>query len=462
MTDFQAFKSTFKGDLITPEDVGYDLAIARWAKNAARKAAVVTFVKDAADVSAAIAYAKQARLRIAIKGGGHNPAGASSSEGGLVIDLSRYLAGARIDPEKKLAYVGGGAIWETVDKAAIEHGLATVGGTVNHTGVGGLVLGGGYGWLSGEYGLAIDNLVQATVVTADGAIRTANASENADLFFGLRGGGSNFGVVTEFVLQLHPQRRTVFAGPAVFTPDVLDKLFKVTEAWWNNGPSGKEGLIHIFTRGPGHQPAIVAFLFYNGSEEEGRQAYKAFFDLKPVADMTKEIPYESLNALQNQIVTPGQNAYMKGAFAPSPLPLSILPTVFERVAAHTASQEYHIGLLLEYFPLAAANAVPDDATAYPRALVPNILAAVYARDDGEAALAYARDAARELIGLFGTEASVGYGNYSPDSDASATEGAVPVDKAKLLFGVNYPKLQQIKKKYDPELVFNKWFNITPA
>lgn len=134
MTDFQALKSTFKGDLLTPEDVGYDQAIARWAKNAARKAAVVAFVKDAADVSAAIAYAKQARLRIAIKGGGHNPAGASSSEGGLVIDLSRYLSGARIDPEKKLAYVGGGAIWETVDKAAIEHGLATVGGTVNHVG----------------------------------------------------------------------------------------------------------------------------------------------------------------------------------------------------------------------------------------------------------------------------------------------------------------------------------------
>ncbi len=201
--------------------------------------------------------------------------------------------------------------------------------------------------------------------------------------------------------------------------------------------------------------------------------------------MCKEIPYEALNALQNQIVTPGQNVYMKGAFAPSPLPLALLPTVFERVAALSAPEEYRIGLLLEYFPLAAANAVPDDATAYPRALVPNILCAVYARDDGEAALAYTRDAARELIGLFGTGASVGYGNYSawlslcsavrfvclgtdplccagPDSDAAPTEGAVPVDKAKLLFGVNYPKLQQIKKKYDPELIFNKWFNITPA
>ena len=130
--DFDAFKASFKGDLITPGEDGYEAAIARWAKNAARKAAVVVFVEDVEDVSRAITYAKQAKLPIAIKGGGHNAAGASSSEGGLVIDLSRYLNGVTVDAEKRLGYVGGGAIWETVDKAAIEHGLATVGGTVNH------------------------------------------------------------------------------------------------------------------------------------------------------------------------------------------------------------------------------------------------------------------------------------------------------------------------------------------
>ena len=132
MTDIQALQATFKGDIVQPGDPGYDQAIARWAKNAARKAAVVAFVKDAGDVASAIAYARRAGLPIAIKGGGHNPSAASSSEGGLVIDLSRYLAGVRVDADKKLAYVGGGAIWETVDKAAIGHGLATVGGTVNH------------------------------------------------------------------------------------------------------------------------------------------------------------------------------------------------------------------------------------------------------------------------------------------------------------------------------------------
>ncbi len=135
MSGFDAFKTSFTGDLVTPGDDGYEKAITRWAKNAARKAAIVAFVKDAKDVSRAVAYARQAKLPIAIKGGGHNPSGASSSEGGLVIDLSRYLGGVRVDAEKKLGYVGGGAIWETVDKAAIEHGLATVGGTVNHVGL---------------------------------------------------------------------------------------------------------------------------------------------------------------------------------------------------------------------------------------------------------------------------------------------------------------------------------------
>ncbi len=130
--NLELFKAAFKGDIVTPGDSDYDQAIARWARNAARKAAIVAFVKDPVDVALAVKYANAANLTIAIKGGGHNPSGASSSEGGLVIDLSRYLNGVTVDAEKKLGYVGGGAIWETVDKTAIEHGLATGGGTVNH------------------------------------------------------------------------------------------------------------------------------------------------------------------------------------------------------------------------------------------------------------------------------------------------------------------------------------------
>jgi FAD/FMN-containing dehydrogenase len=151
---------------------------------------------------------------------------------GVCIDLSRHFNTTRVDPNNKLAYVGGGAVWKTVDCAAIAHGLATVGGTVNHTGVGGLSLGGGYGWLSGEHGLVIDNLTQATVVIANGSVVTASPTSHPGLFWAIRGGGGNFGVVTEFVLKLHPQRKTVFAGLIIFPPSMLNQVMEAADAWW--------------------------------------------------------------------------------------------------------------------------------------------------------------------------------------------------------------------------------------
>ena len=193
MSDFTDLKSNFTGDLVTLTDPDYFVSIARWAANAQRRPKFVAFVRTPSDVALAIAFARANHLSIAIRGGGHNPAGASSTEGGLVIDLSRHLNQVRVNPEQKLAYVGGGALWETVDKEAIKHGLATVAGTVNHVGpisvvdetssdlgdrpvseglfclayfrynltvIISLTLGGGYGWLTGKYGLAIDNLVQ--------------------------------------------------------------------------------------------------------------------------------------------------------------------------------------------------------------------------------------------------------------------------------------------------------------
>ncbi|TBU32020.1 FAD-binding domain-containing protein [Dichomitus squalens] len=458
--DLATLKAAFKGDIVTPSDADYDQAIARWAKNAARKAAVVAFVKDAEDVSLAIKYAKESQLTIAVKCGGHNASGASSAEGGLVIDLSRYLNGVTVDVEKRLGYVGGGAIWETVDQTAIAHGLATVGGTVNH--VDWLILGGGYGWLSGAYGLAIDNL--ATVVTADGSILTASEKENADLFWGIRGAGSNFGVITEFVLQLHPQRRTIFCGLVIFSPDKLEALLDVTQAWWDKGPSEKEGVLQGFTRGPDHQPAIVMFLFYNGSEAEGRENFKAFFDLKPVADFAHEKPYEVLNTLQNGIAGPGQNVYMKGCFAPSEFPRALLPAVFTRTMELSAPEQYTVALLFEYFPLGKVNSVPDDATAYRRHLSPNVLSVVYYKEESDKAFKYSRDTTHELCSLITGKSAdnLGYGNYSPDSEALPVEGLAPVSKASVNFGANYKRLQQIKRKYDPELLFHKWFVITPA
>ncbi|GJJ07843.1 hypothetical protein Clacol_002048 [Clathrus columnatus] len=169
MTTFELFKNVFKGEIIEPSSPEYSEAIACWAKNAERNARYVLFPSDEQDVSEAVKFATTINLPLAVKSGGHNPSGASSVDDGVSMDLNKHLDEVRIDSERNLAYVGGGALWRTVDSAAIKHGLATPGGTVNYTGVGGLILAGGFGYLTGKHGLTIDNVIQATVVLADGS-----------------------------------------------------------------------------------------------------------------------------------------------------------------------------------------------------------------------------------------------------------------------------------------------------
>ncbi|KAA1469062.1 FAD-binding domain-containing protein [Dentipellis sp. KUC8613] len=465
MSDLSSFKKVFKGDVVTPDSPEYEQAIARWAANSQRRAAVVAFVKDADDVSAALKYAREHKLPIAVKGGGHNPAGASSVEGGLVIDLSRHITGVRIDEEKKLGYVGGGALWKNVDETAIKYGLAGVGGTVNHTGVGGLTLGGGFGYLTGDHGLVVDNLVQATVVTADGSILAANKTENPDLFWALRGGGSNFGVVTEFVFQLHPQRSTVFGGMIVFPGFVVDQLMPILVEKFSKGLDPKETFMQVLTLDPAGRPCIVFTVFYNGSEEEGRAHYKPFYDLKPVMDTCREIPYEKLNTIQNDKVEHGRNYYMKPAYLIRP-DLNVTKKLLERlpqlVATHKDAIE-GITFVIEYWSLKKACSVPAGETAFIRDPRLSGVANVVFRENTPEHLKLTRQIASELIEITQTlpentqGSGTGYGNYS----ALYIE-APQANNAQALFGANYSRLTELKKKYDPDMVFSKWFTIAPA
>ncbi|KAI5124789.1 hypothetical protein M0805_005423 [Coniferiporia weirii] len=462
MASFARFGDAFKGDILTPGDPDYEIAIQRWALNATRRARIVAFVRDAQDVSLAVTYARETGLPIAIRGGGHNPAGSSSSEGGLVIDLSKYMNGCSVDPDNKLAYVGGGAIWKTVDETAIRFGLATVGGTVNHTGVGGLTLGGGYGWLSSTHGLAIDNVVQVTMVVADGSILTANENKNSDLFWAIRGGGCNFGVCCEFVYRLHEQRRTVYSGVLIFPPPLVDQVVEVTAEWWKRGPGPKTSLLQVISRGPApdYAPCIVVMPFFNGTVEEGREEYKAFLDLNPI-DLTGETPYENLNSLQNPSVRHGQCIYMRGVTQREYSPV-VAKQVFESMCK-SSSKDFRVSLLFELFPLGKINSVANDATAFNiRGPDSNVLC-ICAWDENTSELgSRGKSMACAMTDIIsGAEEKPdiskmrAYGNYVGDEKLES-------DRARKVFGDNYLRLQQIKKQYDPDVLFSKWFTIVPA
>ncbi|KAJ7596373.1 hypothetical protein C8J56DRAFT_882129 [Mycena floridula] len=455
----------FKGDFLTEQHADFSKSLDRWAANARREAKIVAFVKDNQDVTIALKYAKEHGLPVAIRGGGHSVSGASSIEGGLVIDLSRYLVGCRIDAENKRAYVGGGAVYVTVEEAAIQHGLATISGNDSSTGVGGLSLGGGIGALSGEFGLAVDNIVQATVVTADGSILTVNDKENEDLFFGIRGGGSNFGVCTEIVFRLHHQRRTVYAGDLIFPGNALEALIAVhvqREAAGEISP--KELVAHMLVIGPDGNPLVILSLFYNGSEAEGKAHFKKFLDLSPIFDKTAEIPYEKVGTLQQGNFKHGISAYTTSTNLSS-LSFANSAKAVEAIKSFAAlNPQMQAVLAYEIMNWKKVMSVPLDATAFQRR--GELVAAIIFMWDGisEEKTKLAKDFSKKLSGILHEGSSsltpiserLGYANA--DGEATIRDDA----KVALVFGSNYRRLQMIKKKYDPEQVFNRWFPVVPA
>lgn len=284
-----------------PSDSGYEKSIDRWSKAAEKPAGVAIAPTCAQDVSIVVKYAAQNGLDVAVKGGGHSTAGVSSTNGGILIDLQSKMRKVTVDTDKKQLHVQGGALWSDVDDAAWEHGLATVGGTVADTGVGGLTLGGGYGVLSGAYGLVIDNCVSFETVTANGDIVNSSKVENEDLFWGLRGAGQNFGITTVFVLQAYPQSK-IYMGTMLFPAkeeviaklvDALNDLYRVKET--SQGPQtkskGKAMSLVGFAKPPPAEGATMVLMnaVFDGSEEEGKKMFQPFFDIGPAVNGMKMV-----------------------------------------------------------------------------------------------------------------------------------------------------------------------------
>src|SRR5262245_29620394 len=243
----------FRGDVIVPDHHHYDDARAVWNGTVDRRPRLIAQCSGTADVAAAVRFGRDRNFEIAVRGGGHNVAGTAVCDDGIVIDLSAMRT-VTVDPGQRSAHVQGGALWGDVDHETQAHGLATTGGIVGHTGVGGLSLGGGIGWLMRKHGLTIDNLLEAEVVTAEGEILRASASDHPDLFWALRGGGGNFGVVSSFRFTLHPVGPTVMAGPVFWAAEDTTDVLRFYREFVADAPDELGNVIRLGTIPP--LPAI--------------------------------------------------------------------------------------------------------------------------------------------------------------------------------------------------------------
>ncbi|KAB8071027.1 hypothetical protein BDV29DRAFT_179878 [Aspergillus leporis] len=449
-------------NVFTPSSEGYLDSIRRWSETGVKQAGVVVMPTEPNDIRTALLWAQEYNIDLAVKGGGHSVAGTSSSEGGLVVDLSR-MNKVTVNQEKKTLTVQGGAVWKDVDEAGAEYGLAAVGGTVNHTGVGGLTLGGGYGWLSGMYGLTIDNLLAATVVLADGQVVTTSAAEHPDLFWGLRGAGYNFGVVVDFTFQAYEQNTPVYSGIVAFTPDKLEAVVEQLNALFD-APDPRSGAIVILAQPPGAPTIMVAVLvFYNGTREEGSKRFAGLLALEPAMNMIDVIPYSQLNSLQNPMATYGDRKSFKGLFYRTPLDAQFLRSMLDELNDKVRENPDMIpALLLECYDMRKICDVPLDATAFAnRSLTQNGLLNLRWTDKSKDTeyRAWAREVQNKFKAQF--EAQLGgeqtadvpqYINYAEPGDAVVNN----------IYGGNLDRLKEIKAHYDPKNVFHKMHPVSRA
>ncbi|MET9344584.1 FAD-binding oxidoreductase [Nonomuraea sp. NPDC003804] len=450
----------FRGRLITAEHAGYDSARAVWNGAVDRRPRLIARCGGTADVAAAVRFAREHDLEIAVRGGGHNVAGTAVCDDGIVIDLSPMRA-VRVDPAGRTARVQGGALWGDVDHETQTHGLATTGGIVSHTGVAGLALGGGIGFLMRKHGLTVDNLLAAEVVTAEGGIVQASADEHPDLFWALRGGGGNFGVVTSFRFALHPVGPTVLAGPVFWAAEDTTDVLRFYRDFAAAAPDELGSVVRLGTVPPlpiipkhlHHRPAIAVACCYAGGVDDGERAVRALRRFgTPLLDLLAPTPYVAHQSGLDDTVPHGWHYYWKS---------TNLAGLSDRAVDAIADHAYAAGSPRTYtamFHLGGAVArVPGDATAYAgRDVAHNIIIdAVWLPDEsGEHAAAETAWARRFLEALRPHRAGGVYVNFlDSDDDTSRVHEA---------YGDHIVRLAEVKATYDPDNAFHHNKNIRPG
>ena len=458
---FDELGSSFRGELLLPTSPGYDTARRIWNGAVDRRPACIARCTGVADVVAAVRFARDHDLEIAVRGGGHNVAGTAVCDDGVVIDLSAMRA-VWVDPAGRTAWVQGGALWGDVDHETQAHGLATTGGIVGHTGVAGLTLGGGIGFLMRKHGLAVDNLLAAEVVTAEGGIVRASAHEHPDLFWALRGGGGNFGVVTSFRFALHPLGPTVMAGPVFWAADDTTDVLRFYRDFAAEAPDELGSVVRLGTVPPlpvipedlHWRPAIAVACCYAGAVEAGERAVRALRAFgTPLVDLLAPSPYVAFQGGIDDTVLHGWHYYWKATNLAG-LSDDAIAVIADHAYAANSPRSYaamfHMG--------GAVARVPRDATAYAGRDVAHTMSidAVWLPDEsGEHAAAETAWARRFLQALQPHGAGGVYVNFLDSDDDSSRVREAYGDQI-------YRRLAEVKAKYDPGNAFHHNKNIQPG
>lgn len=458
---FDELRRSLHGELLEPTSPGYDAARRVWNGAIDRRPACIARCTGAADVVAAVRFARSRDLEIAVRGGGHNVAGTAVCADGIVIDLSAMRA-VWVDPTLRTARVQGGALWSDVDRETQAHGLATTGGIVGHTGVAGLTLGGGIGFLMRKHGLTIDNLLDAEVVTAEGDIVQASADEHPDLFWALRGGGGNFGVVTSLRFSLHPVGPIVLAGPVFWAADQTADVLRFYRHFAADAPDELGSVVRLGTVPPlaaippalHWRPAIAVACCYAGAVEDGERAVRALRRFKTsLVDLLAPSPYVAFQRGFDDTVLHGWHYYWKA---------TNLSGLSDDAIAVIADHAYAAGSPRSYaamFHMGGAVArVPRDATAYAgRDVAHNIVIdAVWLPDEsGTSATAETAWARRFLDALDAHRAGSVYVNFLDADDDSRRVREAYGDQT-------LRRLAEVKAAYDPDNTFHHNKNIRPG
>ena len=443
----EAFRADLRGQLLTPAEADYDAARRIWNAMIDKRPALIARCEGAADVGKAVHFAAAHDLLVSVRGGGHNVAGTAVCHGGLMIDLSR-MRGIRVDPVARTALAQPGLLWQDFDQETQAYGLATTGGVVGETGIAGLTLGGGVGWLVRKYGLSCDNLLAADVVTVDGQLQHASPATNADLFWALRGGGGNFGIVTAFQYQLHAVP-AILGGLVIHPRTAARDVIRFHRDFITAAPEELTSYVGLLTA-PDGTPVVALAACYCGDVQEGERVLRPLRQFgSPVLDGVQVMPYTGMQGIFGPAFPWNNRNYWKSSY------LREFPdAAVDRVVDYANRSQSALSVIVIEYYSGAVSRVAADATAFAhRGANFNVLILGQWKDAAEDALhvQWTRDCWQAINPW--SSSAVEMNTLSAGEDPQVVRAS---------YGSNYARLAALKARFDPQNLFRMNQNIPPA